>query len=99
MHSHHIGRAANTRDHLEIAQRVVGRIGVQRGIHRERRAGHQQGIAISGRFCDQTDTDIRARTRAVIHHHRLTKAIGQFGSHDSRDDVGSTARCEGHNNA
>ena len=99
MHRHHIGRTADAGEHLKILQRIVRRVGIQRGIHRERGAGDQQRVTVARGFGGKADADIRARAGTVIDHHGLAETLGELARQNARDHVGGAAGSKGHDDA
>ena len=98
VHHQHVGRDRAVRDEGEVARRVERQpVGVEPGIHPERRQAHDaDGVPIRRRASERADADIGCTPRSVLYHHRAANARAQRLRHQPRDHVARPARREGH---
>ena len=82
----------NQRNRGEIAQVVVGHIGIQRGIDRQRAdRTDQQRVTVRLGLGDMIGGDVACGAGFVFHHHGLSPGLAHFLGNQPRDDVGAAA--------
>ena len=91
------GHAGDHPDRHQVPPRIVGEVGDQADIHRDR-AGRteRQGEAVRHRLGHRVDADRAAGPRAVLHHDLLAEQRRQRLRHDPRRGIDRPARREGH---
>ena len=99
VHVQQVGRDARHRHGLQIAQRVIARVGEQRWVHRVGHAVHQQRVAVCRRVHHLLRGDVAARTRPVLDDHVLAHLRREQRAQQARHDVGGAARGEGDHDA
>ena len=78
-------RNANQPGHWrDVACKVVGQIGIQRGVDRIRRGDDEDCVSVWRRFDDEFGGDVAARAGAVLDHEILAESFGQRLRHDTR---------------
>ena len=95
-----IGELPIMHDRREILDRVVGRLGLQRGGGRMRgRVGEPHGVAVGLGAGDRLAAERGAGADAVVDHDLLAEPLGQPLADDAGDDVGAAAGLERHDQA
>ncbi|MNX28419.1 hypothetical protein D3C86_585260 [compost metagenome] len=98
-HDQYVGRLAYHRHRRKRAIRVVGELFMDGRVHRVRKGGHQQGIAVRRALGHVLRSDDGAAAGSVFHDDRLAQLIRQALGQLARNDVGAAARREGHDDA
>jgi hypothetical protein len=80
-------RIRDAADEGEVAQRIVGELGIDRGRDRQRDVGKKERVAVGFRARDRLRAGRASTAAAVLDHHRLTKLLGQFGREQPRRHV------------
>ncbi|MNT28488.1 hypothetical protein D3C72_1641790 [compost metagenome] len=95
-----VGVERGLRDRLEILDRVVAHVLVERGVDAVRtRDAQHQGVAIGRGARHVFRADVTARARLVFDDDGLAPLLGQAFGHQARGDVGGTAGREGHHDS
>ena len=79
--------------------RIVGQLAIDRLAQHVGGGGHQQGVAIRGRFRHMVSPDGGACPLTVLHHHLLPQTGGQTDRGQSSHDVGEPAGSGRHDDA
>ena len=88
---HHVGEQRDHADGSKGFFGVVGQLGVQRGVHRERGGVKHQRVAVGRGLGDGGGADLAAGTGLVFHDHGLAQRLAQLGRHQPRHGVGAAA--------
>ena len=97
MYDDHVRYHRHLRDRLEVLDRVVGHLRVQRDVDGVRTGhAHHQRVAVGGGFGHHLRPYVAAGAAAVFHHHRLLPGGAHLVGKGARGDVGSAAGREGH---
>ena len=100
VHHQHVGHTGHQRDRREVLDRVIGQLGIERGIDAMRAHGaHQQGVAVGCRLGHLGRADVAASAGLVVDQEGLAKGLAEFGRQRARQDVGGAARGKGHHDA
>ena len=84
----------------EIGCRIVGKLFVERDIDRHRRARrHEQHVSVRSGFGDGARRDDGARPGPILDHEGLAEPLLQLLGEHAGDDVGASARREGHDDS
>ncbi len=93
----HHRHEAGQRHQLEILQRIVGKLVVERDVDAVRRGGaEQQRVTVGLRLGDLLGADRAAGAALVLDHDLLAELFRQRHRQDAREDVGRAARRERH---
>ncbi|NBR30012.1 MAG: hypothetical protein EBT83_16635 [Betaproteobacteria bacterium] len=99
MGDQHMRLRAEQRYRIEIAQRIVGQSGHQRGIDGVGEIGEHQRVAVGLRLGGEIDTDHRAGARPVIDDDGLAEAFAERTRYGACDDIDTAAGRVGHDQA
>ena len=100
MHNQHVGHARYPCHGRETFYRVIGQVGVEGRIDRQRAdVTHQQGVAVGRRSRGLVGTHAATSTGDVVNDDRLAPGFGQLLANGPGEDVGAAAGREGHDDA
>src|SRR5262249_4659733 len=89
---HDLGTAGNARDRRNVADEIEIELLVKRRIARVRKTNQEKRVAIRGRIHDGLGGDVGTRTGPVLDDELLAGWLRSPLTHQTRDDVISSAR-------
>ena len=95
----HAGLATDQRDRREVLDRVIGKLGIQRGADRIGLRREQKRVAVWRRLRHDVGADGRARAGLVVDDHLLAEPLRELLRDHAHRPVDRTARREGHDDA
>jgi hypothetical protein len=99
VHAQQVRRVGNVRDRGEVRD-AVGRLGIEHGNdHQRADVAQHQGVAVGRGLGEQLESDSTRRARPALDDHLLRPFLGELGTDQPRQDVGSATRRERHDDA
>ena len=99
MHLHDVRHPRKAHDRCDIADEVVRKLLIERGIDGVHRADEQKRIAIRRRTNHRIGDDVGAAARLVFDDELLAEQFGKPLPENPRQDIGRAARRERHDPA